>query len=52
MAASFDGAGWLPLATYEAEVEATWRPMEKLLLEDPDFFRGQIIYPPRRRGGA
>ena len=44
MAASFDGAGWLPLATYEAEVEATWRPMEKLLLEDPDFFRGQIIF--------
>ena len=44
MAASFDGAGWLPLATYEAEVEATWRPMEKLLLEDPDAFRGQIIF--------
>ena len=44
MAASFDGAGWLPLATYEAEVEATWRPMEKLLLEDPDAFCGQIIF--------
>ena len=44
MAASFDGAGWLPLATYEAEVEATWRPMESLLLEDPDAFRGQIIF--------
>ena len=44
MAASFDGAGWLPLETYDAEVEATWRPMEKLLLEDPDFFRGQIIF--------
>ncbi len=44
MAASFDGAGWLPLASYEAEVEATWRPMERLLLEDPDAFRGQIIF--------
>lgn len=44
MAASFDGAGWLPLASYEAEVEATWRPMEKLLLEDADAFRGQIIF--------
>ena len=44
MAASFDGAGWLPLASYEAEVEATWKPMERILLEDPDFFRGQIIF--------
>ena len=44
MAASFDGAGWLPLETYEAEVEATWRPMEKMLLEDPDAFCGQIIF--------
>lgn len=44
MAASFDGAGWLPLATYEAEVEATWRPIEQRLKEDPDYFRGQIIF--------
>jgi len=44
MAASFDGAGWLPLATYEAEVEATWRPIEKMLKEDPDYFCGQIIF--------
>ena len=44
MAASFDGAGWLPLGSYEAEVEATWRPMEKLLLEDPETFCGQIIF--------
>ena len=44
MAASFDGAGWLPLESYEAEVEATWKPMERLLLEDPDAFRGQIIF--------
>lgn len=44
MAASFDGAGWLPLESYEAEVEATWKPMERLLLEDPDAFCGQIIF--------
>ncbi len=44
MAASFDGAGWLPLASYEAEVEATWKPMEKMLLEDADCFKGQIIF--------
>lgn len=44
MAASFDGAGWLPLSTYEAEVEATWKPLEKALQADPDAFRGQIIF--------
>lgn len=44
MAASFDGAGWLPLATYEAEVEATWKPLERKLKENPDFFQGQIIF--------
>ena len=44
MAASFDGAGWLPLSTYEAEVEATWKPMEQLLEEDPDALCGQIIF--------
>lgn len=44
MAASFDGAGWLPLASYEAEVEATWKPMERMLRENPDYFRGQIIF--------
>lgn len=44
MAASFDGAGWLPLSTYEAEVEATWKPIEKYLNEDPDYFNGQIIF--------
>ena len=46
LAASFDGAGRQPLATYEAEVEAAWRPMERLLLEDPDALRGQIISQP------
>ena len=44
MAASFDGAGWLPLATYVAEVEATWLPIKKKLKEDPDYFCGQIIF--------
>lgn len=44
LAASFDGAGWLPLATYEAEVEATWKPLERLLAEDPDALCGQIIF--------
>jgi len=44
MAASFDGAGWLPLATYEAEVEATWRPIEKMLKDNPNYFCGQIIF--------
>lgn len=43
LSASFDGAGRIPLSTYEAEVEASWRPMERLLLEDPDAFCGQII---------
>ncbi len=44
MAASFDGAGWLPLSSYQAEVEATWKPMERALDIDPDFFCGQIIF--------
>ena len=44
MAASFDGAGWLPLASYEAEVEATWKPIERMLKENPDYFCGQIIF--------
>ena len=43
LAASFDGAGRTPMGSYEAEVEAVWRPMEALLLEDADAFCGQII---------
>ncbi len=43
LASSFDGAGRLPLTGYASEVEAAWRPMERLLLEDPDALRGQII---------
>jgi len=41
--ASFDGACREAAASYEAEVEAAWRPMERILLEDPDGFCGQII---------
>lgn len=44
MAASFDGAGWLPLATYEDEVAATFKPIEQKLAENPDYFCGQIIF--------
>lgn len=44
MAASFDGAGWLPLPDYQGEVEATWKPIQQKLTEDPDYFCGQIIF--------
>lgn len=50
MAASFDGAGWLPVNrgsaedTLKGEVEAMTAPMAKLLAGDPDALRGQIIF--------
>lgn len=50
MAASFDGAGWLPStqsspdAALEAEVSAMVEPVKKALEQDSDFFRGQIIF--------
>lgn len=50
MAASFDGAGWLPSvlsdpeAALEAEVSAMVEPMKKALEADPDAFCGQIIF--------
>ena len=44
MAASFDGAGWLPLASYELEVDAMVKPMERALAENPDCLCGQIIF--------
>ena len=44
MAASFDGAGWLPLASYADEVRAMVAPVEKALATDPDCFCGQIIF--------
>ena len=44
LAASFDGAGWLPLSDYEAEVRATAAPLEAALKADPDSLCGQIIF--------
>jgi peptidoglycan/xylan/chitin deacetylase (PgdA/CDA1 family) len=44
MAASFDGAGWLPLADYAAEVDAMASPVEAALAADPDALCGQIIF--------
>ncbi len=49
MAASFDGAGWLPStlpmpAAFDAEVRAMVHPIEKALESNPDFFCGQIIF--------
>ena len=50
MAASFDGAGWLPStlsdpdAALEAEAAAMEGPMRAALERDPDFFCGQIIF--------
>ena len=50
MAASFDGAGWLPStlsdpdAALEAEVAAMVNPMRAALEADPDVFCGQIIF--------
>lgn len=44
MAASFDGAGWLPAATLEAEVDAMVEPLRRALEADPDALCGQIIF--------
>ena len=50
MAASFDGAGWLPStspdpdAALEAEIRAMVEPIRSALARDPDFFCGQIIF--------
>lgn len=50
MAASFDGAGWLPStepdpeAALQAEIHAMVEPMRKALEKDSDFFCGQIIF--------
>ena len=50
MAASFDGAGWLPATgsdgntAFEAEVRAMAEPVKIALEKDPDFFCGQIIF--------
>lgn len=44
LAASFDGAGWLPLADYDAEVAAMVTPLAQALEADPDALCGQIIF--------
>lgn len=43
LSGSFPGEGCRPLRSYGAEVASAWRPMERLLLEDPDGMRGQIV---------
>ena len=50
LAASFDGAGWLPSVlpdpdrALEAEVDAMVEPMRRALEQDPDFLCGQIEF--------
>ncbi len=44
LAASFDGAGWLPCESEEAEIEAMTAPLKKALEENPDALCGQIIF--------
>lgn len=44
MAASFDGAGWLPLSSYEEEVESMVKPLREALSKDPNVLCGQIIF--------
>ncbi len=43
LGSSFDGGGRRTQSGRGAEAEAGWRTMERLLLADPDAFRGQII---------
>lgn len=44
LAASFDGAGWQPLDSYEKEVSAMVDPLRRVLEDDPDALNGQIIF--------
>lgn len=44
MAASFDGAGWQPLESYEKEVSAMINPLKAALEENPDSLNGKIIF--------
>jgi len=44
LAASFDGAGWLPCQSEEEEIKAMTFPLEKALAENPDALCGQIIF--------
>lgn len=44
MAASFDGAGWQPLETYEDEVNAMINPLKQALEKDENSLNGKIIF--------
>lgn len=44
MAASFDGAGWQPMESYEKEVMAMIEPLKIALEKNPDSLNGQIIF--------
>lgn len=44
LAASFDGAGWLPCNSEEEEIEAMVAPLRRALEENPDSLCGQIIF--------
>lgn len=44
LGASFDGAGWLPLANYDEEVNAMVAPLKRVLENNPDELCGQIIF--------
>lgn len=44
LAASFDGAGWLPCETEEDEISAMVEPIRTTLERDPDALCGQIIF--------
>ena len=50
MAASFDGAGWLPMSgndeneAFKAEIRAMVEPVRAALEKDPNCFCGQIIF--------
>jgi hypothetical protein len=44
MAASFDGAGWQPLETYEKEVNAMIEPLKVALEKDENSLNGKIIF--------
>lgn len=44
LAASFDGAGWQPLETYDREVSAMVDPLRRALEANPDSLNGKIIF--------
>ncbi len=44
LAASFDGAGWLPCEKEEDEINAMVLPIKNALKENPDALSGQIIF--------